>query len=700
MTVYWADPFLEATTQGNGTTDTTTKNGTYAAPFSVHSELIKTNTAAPNSFNGVTISDGDEIRLKGLSFSDLFASEGNVYNTGYGTGSSDVQIYGDLEPVTGNSTADFASAGSATGVSNIYAFQNSDISSYLPGWSHPLFFAAHSSSTTSTLQQYIQPFVFAVVYTQLGYNAASTTGIEVFRVKDTYANRYSHNQYIYAFNTSADCKISAGWTSETAQDGYSILETMATTNFERLYIGAGSSVTDTYFDLGRLMVHAGTSNTSGFKYTRLYVDFNPSTNGGTGILTAPMILAAEYYAPDVSNSKPPNVQTNFPLISGGGYQLSSTMSFNGTADTNPHVFENMVGASPLFASSHYGGISAIKVGNLYGRGETGADGFSRFGDSAIQDDDIACEFLSNSVYYLHQRYGPHDFSLSLSANGTNTYGTNLKNPGISPLNSSGFNTNADEYGPDFGAVNTSGSNIFLSEQALDTTNSWFSPLFSREGQRPIEYDSIGKLTSSSDYKTATHNIAYLTLTAASATGAPRYQIISGEHNTHDGIPISLITDPYTAGKGYASLMYNDTVSSTDVLVGQWAGTTGGSSSQAWIPLDLSVPSYTAGSDDLRAKVVVAYADGNDNSAAGSILLRAWHRDTTQSTNFRVYSSSATTVTAGGNPASPTTVTLNLSNVPTSGQDDITTVLLGIRLDFTDNTNIQKYYVVSADIETY
>ena len=133
---------------------------------------------------------------------------------------------------------------------------------------------------------------------------------------------------------------------------------------------------------------------------------------------------------------------------------------------------------------------------------------------------------------------------------------------------------------------------------------------------------------------------------------------------------------------------------------QWAGVTGGSSSQAWLPLELSVPRYTAASDSLRAKITVAYADGASNTAAGSVLLRAWHRDTTQSTNFRVYSASATTVSAGGDPTSTTTVTLNLSNVATSGQDDITSVLLGIRLDFTDNTNIQKYYIVSAEIETY
>ena len=147
-------------------------------------------------------------------------------------------------------------------------------------------------------------------------------------------------------------------------------------------------------------------------------------------------------------------------------------------------------------------------------------------------------------------------------------------------------------------------------------------------------------------------------------------------------------------------MYNDTVSSTNVLVGQWAGTTGGASTQSWIPLELSVPSYTAGSSNLRVTVSAAYADGSSNSASGSILLRAWHRDTTQSGNFRVYSSSDTTIAAGGNPASPTTVNLNLTNVPASSQEDITSVIVGIRLNFSSNTNIQKYYITNAAIETY
>ena len=40
------------------------------------------------------------------------------------------------------------------------------------------------------------------------------------------------NIYRRAFNFSPDVKISAGWTSETVQDGYSISEAMATTSLK------------------------------------------------------------------------------------------------------------------------------------------------------------------------------------------------------------------------------------------------------------------------------------------------------------------------------------------------------------------------------------------------------------------------------------------------------------------------------------
>ena len=145
-------------------------------------------------------------------------------------------------------------------------------------------------------------------------------------------------------------------------------------------------------------------------------------------------------------------------------------------------------------------------------------------------------------------------------------------------------------------------------------------------------------------------------------------------------------------------MYNDTVSSTAVLVGQWSGTTGGASNYAWIPLELSVPSYTAGSDNLRVTVSAAYSNGGSGSQQ-NIKLKAHHRDSTQTDNFRVYTSS-NIGTLSSDVTSPTTGSLNLTNVPASGQDDITSVIVGIQLQFSANTNIQKFYITNVAIETY
>ena len=145
MAVYWLDPFLEATTQGNGTTDTSTKDGSYAAPFSIEDFKNSGSNNTITTINGTTLSNGDEVRFKGLPFSTLFESKGNVYY-------SETIFYspgkGTLKPITGNSSFD---ATISTSKSSVFAFQNSDISSYLPGWSHPLFFAATYESDSSNL---------------------------------------------------------------------------------------------------------------------------------------------------------------------------------------------------------------------------------------------------------------------------------------------------------------------------------------------------------------------------------------------------------------------------------------------------------------------------------------------------------------------------------------------------------------------
>jgi hypothetical protein len=176
-------------------------------------------------------------------------------------------------------------------------------------------------------------------------------------------------------------------------------------------------------------------------------------------------------------------------------------------------------------------------------------------------------------------------------------------------------------------------------------------------------------------------------------------IWSAEHNDYDGNPLSLIGDPYTAGNSYGVLLYNDVANSQSALVAQWSGTTGGASSHAYIPLDLPVPSYNAGSDNLRVTVSAAYSNGGSGGQE-KIRLQAHHRDSTQTNKFRFYDSSADTTISSSDASSPTTATLNLTNVPTSGQDNITNVIVGIKLQFASNTNIQKFYITNAAIETY
>lgn len=72
MAIYWCDPYINAPIGSiHGTTSTTIRNGTYESPFNFYD--ICSNT---NSINGVTLLNGDEIRLKGLAFNDF------LYDTG------------------------------------------------------------------------------------------------------------------------------------------------------------------------------------------------------------------------------------------------------------------------------------------------------------------------------------------------------------------------------------------------------------------------------------------------------------------------------------------------------------------------------------------------------------------------------------------------------------------------------------------
>ena len=711
MATYWIDPFLEATTQGAGTTATTTKDGTYAAPFSI-TQFVDTSSVNVSSINGVSFSDGDELRMKGIAFGTLFESHGNVFPSN-STYSNSLQARDDdpyLKPVTGNSSLNGTLSATK---SNIFAFQNSDVSTYLPGWSHPLFFSSNQGASTY-VRTMIGAFLFPVVYTEMGYTGPSSTGIELFRVKDTYANRLSFTGHHYAFDLNVKITISAGWTSETEQNGYSIWETYGISNFRYLYI-CRQSGNKTKWDCERL-IFSMSNGGAGSSFQAFYFELvDQHARGETTDHVTPIFAISQYYISYIYTGRYPGDTTTIPLVTGGSTSYYNSgirvllysgfpTSVSGDVTT---TIKNWVSGACSLSFQIWEDDHNLKLGNYYGNSyfdstTSAAKGYriAYYFSGYNTGNTGSLTFLQNSVYYTMTTVASPSYDAILdNMLGPVVYETGLKRPGIAPL----ANVTLDAHvGPDRGPTENS-FELFVKEKTISSSGDWFSALLARPDSvnEPILYTSIGKwATGGTNYKTSAHNIGTYTETALSSSAAPKFVVFTGEHNDYDGNPLSMLGNPYTAGVTYGSLLYNDTINSTAVLVAQYAAYAGGASNQTWLPLDLVVPSYTAASDNLRVKVVVAYADGNDNSANSPLFtLRAWHRDTTQSSNYRVYTAYQN-ILAGGDPTSPTTVTMNLSNVATSGQDDITTVCLGIGFSFTANTNIQKYYIVSADIETY
>tara|TARA_R100000654_G_scaffold7673_3_gene18662 strand:+ start:6700 stop:8808 length:2109 start_codon:yes stop_codon:yes gene_type:complete len=702
MATYWLDPFLEATTQGNGTTDTSTQDGSYAAPFSLLNFRETGSSTLTTTINGTTLSDGDEVRFKGLPFATLFESKGNVYHSGGAYNDID----GHLQPITGNSSFD---ATISTTKSSLFAFQNSDISTYLPGWAHPLWIAAYYTSDSSNLYTLLSPFLWPVLDETLGYNTASSTGMELFRLKDTYANPIDlGSDYYYWFATTNKVKLTAGWTSTTAQDGYSIFEAHNSSNYRYLNI-ARTNNCKTQFDLERCVIcHASRQNAG--NYNEIYFDgyrilrgeqtdhvfFSCASSNDRGFLV--------YSADDYTTVGAGNNTTTYPCFFGSGRQRYNHATFHHqtTSKTYVETVKNLI-IQPKLQTTALRDTVTLNIGNFYGTSSDDNDGKNRVLYSNLVEAGATITYLQDSIYFLTRDAssgGPIALQTDPLELQNEVYQSGLIKPGIAPLASLTATTSAtSEYGPNDAGSIVDAAYLGLTRE-VSTNNTWFTPTLAREGLLPIRYGSLEKLTcNSNNYKTTAHNIALNTATALGATDAPQYMIWSAEHNDYDGNPLSLIGDPYTAGNSYGVLLYNDVANSQSALVAQWSGTTGGASSNAYIPLDLPVPSYNAGSDNLRVTVSAAYSNGGSGGQE-KIRLQAHHRDSTQTNKFRFYDSSADTTISSSDASSPTTATLNLTNVPTSGQDNITNVIVGIKLQFASNTNIQKFYITNAAIETY
>ena len=223
MAVYWVDPYVDAGIGGiHGTTETTTRTGTYAAPFS----WADVNGTQSGNYPGVTLADGDEIRIKGLSsLNDFYIDLGSVWYASnyYNFYTASANSTWESEK-TAKDQLGFAFALDSD-FSNGFMKKNSAGTTvplhFTGGWSSNTRISLYSSSgSAGFIQNWIRP---------RHYNS-STASLKIYLIDpDYYVSSETPTGATYPFvKSNVSLKITDGWTSSTARDGVNVIVLEAT----------------------------------------------------------------------------------------------------------------------------------------------------------------------------------------------------------------------------------------------------------------------------------------------------------------------------------------------------------------------------------------------------------------------------------------------------------------------------------------
>ena len=279
MTVYWVDPYIEADIGGiHGTTDTASRSGTYAAPWAI-TDIIGSSVTDTNS-KIYGLSNGDEVRLKGLAMSSYLIDAGTFYSN------SDYQYArksGETAP-SAWSSARSARAAAARNWVTIFNKTHTDTFAVADSDGNKPYFAfqIYDQNSDDVLQ-------FPSTYNYFGqiahrsvspYNDSSATTLNVqiidWRYYITGTTLPTGNLYL-ACSNSVGVKITDGWTSETVRDGVTCL-IFSVSNYSTFryffFNSSGNTSTgpDTLYDLKNtiLVYMPDDTNTIPYGYFRFY----------------------------------------------------------------------------------------------------------------------------------------------------------------------------------------------------------------------------------------------------------------------------------------------------------------------------------------------------------------------------------------------------------------------------------------------
>ena len=688
MAIYWIDPFIPAAL-GYGTdrlgdgTDTTnydtasSRTGTYANPFRL--DDWQSNSTTATTVNGITIQSNSEVRIKGKTMNDMSDAISDVYASSYST----------FTPVNSTGVTNLNNA-YASGTNAWIYLHGTNIDAMYPDGVDTFPIIGQTSVGTGNFsmrtgtgnlnQEGDYTGLFPAVRAA-GFNSVNNPFCTARAMKTGYmesTHPLSNGDKYHWFNTNGRIlKVSAGWTSETAQNGYSIATLSQADTFERQYwVNAQNT---THLDCGRLFLRV-----SG-RYMRW--GCYPRKTGVVHEIGA--LHISDYAAYPKANAD--NVHCRVRLAM--WWANAQTDYNNSSLQVNLYLGRNG------FRHNGDGGTNQVfKVGSIF-KGDydhsTNQRGFIWKENRGAYE----VQFLNKSSYIE-----------------LNTNGTAITDTARAPLTTHALNQTdsimtypatlyrADTAGHWLSYVSvdtnpkqggnfeyeTSGINQLSTSIYLTPPNWWEKVslnMGTTQGMMPVR--TIGRLLcSSQNYKTTANTIASNAGIGMGTSNTQFPAIFACETNDYDNKPVTIV--PSTATTTRACLVYNETVGSNEVVV-----MNGGASGQTYFyPIEVQVPTTfdpdgASGVDQVRAKITLSRV----SSATNNVLVYYYYRSNAGYNGIQSiiqYSAIST------NDSSPTTHVTNLT-IPESGLKKFNSVIAYVRFAPTQTSDTLKIHDVFAEV---
>ena len=688
MAVYWIDPFIPAAVDygtdrlgaGTDTTNyntTSSRNGSYANPFRV--DDWESNDTNATSVNGVTIDSGSEVRMKGKTMNDMSDAISDVYASSFST-MTPINSQGQTN--LNNAYASGTSAWIYLHGSNIDAMYPSGVDTFpIMGYANIGTGTISMNTSTSELSQLGDFTGLFPAVRAAGFNSTGNPFCTARAMKTGYLTSYhalsNGDKYRWFSTNNRINKVSAGWTSETQQNGYSIVTLQQSDAYERQYWGYGAG--NLHLDLGRLWLRCAGRLLRWASYpsrTGVTHEFGALHMSDYAVLPVPqtnvnvVVRLSMWWGNPATDNNNTSLQVNLYLGRNGvrhsgdgtsgqtlkmGSQYKSDYNHTYQGTQNGFIYKQNRGAETVefLNGSSYIGINT---------------------DGSVTGNTNQAPLTTNNPSYTDSN---HTYPATLYRAGSSGHWLSGVTLDANPKQGGNFNFNSATAQLN-GALSLTVSNWWQKEALLMNTT---------YGMMPVR--TVGRLLcSSQNYKTTANTLASGTNISIGASNTMFPAVFACETNDYDNKPVTVV--PSASASSRACLVYNETIGGNEVVI------MNGGTVDAYYTYAIEVqvpttfdPAGASGVNDARVKLTLSRSSNLANTTAVYYYYRS-------NTTYTALTNSISASSISSDSANPTTHVQNLS-IPESGLRKINSVIAYIRFSPTTASDLLRIHDVFVEV---